>query len=147
MIRILVTGSRVWEDAGLLTAALSEAAEGHHPVTLVSGACPTGADRIAEVYASMCGWTVERHRADWNGPCRVMCKPGHRRAGPNGEYCPAAGNYRNQAMVDLGADILVAAPLDSAPGGSPGTRDCMDRARRAGIRVVDITRPDPEGLW
>jgi hypothetical protein len=142
-IRILVTGSRNWEDVDLLGNALSAAAEGHHPVTLVSGACPTGADRLAEIYASMCGWIVETHAADWNGPCRVMCKPGHRRTGPKGDYCPAAGNYRNQAMVDLGADVLIGAPL---PGGT-GTQDCMDRARRAGIRVVDITRPEPEGLW
>lgn len=36
------------------------------PATLVSGHCPTGADRIAENIARGWDWTVELHAADWN---------------------------------------------------------------------------------
>lgn len=47
-------------------------------------------------------------------------------------YCPMAGLYRNQEMVDLGADVVLAFQRN----GSRGTQDCMDRARRAGLTVV-----------
>ena len=109
--RILVTGSRDWGDVQTLENAL--AAYVGDEVTLVSGACPTGADLLAEVFAKRAGWEVERHPADWD-------KRGK-----------AAGPLRNQEMVDLGADVCVAFPL----GESRGTRDCMSRAEGAGIPV------------
>jgi len=143
--RILVTGSRRFTDAHLMSRALISATVGRDgPITVVHGAA-SGADELADVLVPMLGphVSLERWPADWNGPCRIICIPGHRRTGPKGEYCPAAGSYRNQQMVDAGADVCLAFPL----GEARGTHDCMARARAAGIRVVDITRPEPEGLW
>jgi hypothetical protein len=66
-MRILITGSRDWPDPAVIEAALMRASRGvlYHDVTLVSGACPTGADRMAEELAANLGMVVERHPADW----------------------------------------------------------------------------------
>jgi len=151
VIRILVTGSRVWEDVPLLTGSLDEQARGHDHVTLIHGRCDPrntagervswddalthpkdgpylGADWHAHQHAAVRGWAIEEYAANWF------------------LHGNSAGPIRNQRMVDLRpvADVCVGAPL----GKSPGTRDCMARARKAGIRVVDVTEPpEPEGLW
>lgn len=87
------------------------------PCVLVHGDCPTGVDRIAKLWSrSPFGKvTEEAHPAQW----KTMGS--------------AAGPLRNQEMVDAGADICLAFPL----GESPGTRDCMRRARKAGIPVIE----------
>lgn len=46
--RILVTGSRDWRDAQTLDEALRYYFDANPDSILVSGACPTGADRLAE---------------------------------------------------------------------------------------------------
>lgn len=118
--RILVTGSRDWIDEDVIYHALDAAVmdlliDGgtNADVTLVSGACPTGADVIAERLAEEGGLRVERHPADW------------------AKHGKAAGPIRNQHMVDLGADICIAFPLPT----SRGTKHCMEAGRRAGILV------------
>lgn len=90
--RLLITGSRDWSDADMIYAALRQAwiDLGSHPDTiLVSGACPTGADKIAEDIWESRGRPVERHPADWSKG---------RSAGP----------LRNKHMVDLGAHLCLA---------------------------------------
>lgn len=155
--RLLFSGSRVHDDPALIAVRLDQAAAGHDQVTLVHGRCDPrtrtaayiaehGTDRVpwdvavahpeygpflggdwhAHWHAVARGWTVEEHPADW-----VL-------------YGKAAGGIRNQRMVARGADRLVAAPV----GASPGTRDCIRRAKAAGIPVDDISLPaEPEGLW
>lgn len=151
MIRILVTGSRLWTDVPLLASSLDDAADDHDYVTLIHGRCDPrttaddripwndaaadsglgpflGADWHAHWHAVARGWLVEAYAANWF------------------LHGNSAGPIRNQRMVDLrpAADVCIAAPL----GKSPGTRDCMARAREAGILVRDITLPpEPEGLW
>lgn len=144
-MRILVTGSRDWDDVRRIEQALLK----YHPVdaqgfdlpdqkpTLVSGACPKGADRIAETAAKFLGWYIERYPAIWEADCRPECKPGHRRpsswgGGRNGTYCPSAGNYRNQQMVNDGADVVLAFHKNK----SHGTADCIMRALAAGLKVI-----------
>jgi hypothetical protein len=157
--RILVSSSRWWDDPVLLAEGLDRAADGHGQVTLVHGRCDPrtanadyitrhGTDRVpwdaalkhpeygpfvggdwhAHQHALARGWEIEGYPAQWR------------------LYKNAAGPIRNQEMVDYGADILVAAPHPSKP--SPGTRDCIRRAKAAGIPVRDITAPlAAEGLW
>ena len=118
MIRILVTGSRNWSDVEIVESALSNwwhTLRVAGDVTLVHGACPTGADHIADEIWTRWGQSVERHPADWRRHGRV------------------AGPLRNQEMVDLGANVVLGFPL----GDSPGTRGCMDRARLAGLTVIN----------
>jgi hypothetical protein len=125
-VRILVTGSRDWEDGDAVRRAIAEAMNDRgimtptgkitEQVTIVHGGCPTGADRHAQLWAlSLRGlMSEEEHPADWIHEGK------------------AAGPRRNQRMVDAGADICLAFPL----GESRGTRDCMRRAEAAGIPVV-----------
>jgi hypothetical protein len=133
-MRILVTGSRKWKYRMLLSFALAEAA-GDTPageVTVVHGA-GGNADLMAGREARSRMFHVEPHPADWGGPCRPSCRPGHRKTGNGREYCPAAGNYRNQEMVDAGADICLAFYQPGAA--NTGTSDCVRRCVRAGIAV------------
>jgi hypothetical protein len=127
-LRILVTGSRDWEDYGrvaeALTAAVLHFAEENNLlgptdyVTVVHGACPTGADRMADDFAGgVCRWTVERHPADWD------------------RYGKAAGFRRNAEMVKAGADICIA----FIRNGSAGASHTADLALRAGIPTMRYT--------
>ena len=111
-MRILVTGSRDWDKPGdILTLLMPYMG---YDVTLVSGACPTGADSQAEDFAEGFGWTVERHPADWE------------------QFGKRAGYLRNQHMVDLGADLCLAFIKDNSRGASM----CAGLAEKAGIRTV-----------
>jgi hypothetical protein len=142
-LRILITGSRDWRDKRAIADALRWAITTRQPrptkhqVTIVHGAA-RGADTLAGEIAASWGVHVEDYpvtRADWDAPCTPQCQPGHRRARRDGStFCPSAGNRRNQRMVDLGADVCLGFPKDAEWS---GTRDCMSRAAKAGIRVVD----------
>lgn len=140
-VRVIVTGSRALTDAALVEGALTAARcrFAPQPIVVVHGGAD-GADELADVLAPTLGMTIERWPADWTGPCRPTCRPGHRRLRQDGaEYCPAAGNYRNQEMVDAGADLVIGFPV----GESTGTRDCLRRAKRAGIPAKVYESGDP----
>lgn len=121
-MRILITGSRTWTDAGMVAQAIDAAiAEfGADDITVVHGACPLGADRMAGAYVEdMAGWydnankrlVEERHPADWT------------RLGKR------AGFVRNAEMVKLGADVCLAFIRD----GSRGASHTAGLAEKAGI--------------
>ncbi len=109
--RVLVTGSRIWTDE----EAIADILAGHwHDgnALLVTGACPRGADEIAERIWRSRGGLVERHPADWH-------------TGRD------AGMRRNAAMVALGADVCLAFIRDR----SPGATHTAQLAEQAGIPV------------
>jgi hypothetical protein len=137
-MRIVVTGSREVTDLAAVKAALIEAAAGPRgPHTVVHGAA-RGADSLAAIAATRLGWNVEAHPADWSGPCRDECRPDCRRTRSDGsDYCSAAGRYRNQHMVDLGAQVVVAIYKRGAQ--NKGTADCVKRAGRAGLTIKRVT--------
>jgi len=140
VIRILVTGSRKLTAWQPVAEALDEVAEEcdrlDGGLLLVHGGCPTGADQIADRVWRR--WMPsfprllepEVHRANW-GHCTPECPLGHRKQRGAGTYCPLAGFRRNAEMAALGAYICLAFPL----GESPGTRNCMMLAEKAGIPV------------
>ena len=148
--RILVTGSRAWADAYAVSFHLEAAAVDAlgREVIVVHGAAE-GADMLSDTAAWDLGFTPEAHPADWDGPCRPECKHGPRRRRYDGTaYCPAAGDYRNQEMTGLGADVCVAFVLSCRnrkckkprPHDSHGASDCAERAAAAGI-PVRLVRP------
>ena len=66
--RLLVTGSRTWDEPRIIEQALAVVLA-RHPggVVLVHGACPRGADAIAAAYAACTpGYQIEAHPADWH---------------------------------------------------------------------------------
>lgn len=120
LYRVLVTGSRDWDDRAAIDdmlTALTAANIFHERLTvIVHGACPTGADAMADDWAR---WhaarnaliEVERHRANWQ---------------INGKR---AGFIRNQHMVNLGADVCLA----FIKNGSRGASHTAALAEQAGI--------------
>jgi hypothetical protein len=104
-VKILVTGSRDWDDEVPIRAALTDLVAGRpgrHVV--VHGACPTGGDAVADRVAAELGLMVERHPADW------------------ARYGKSAGYRRNAEMVALGAEVCLAFIRDSSPGASMTAR-------------------------
>lgn len=122
MKRILVTGSRDWQSNDLVWKALRLLLDNYGDITVVHGACPTGADHHAHQWIEAFegnlkggqSLTEEPHPADW--------KVHGKKAGP----------ARNAEMVDLGADICLAFQRNN----SKGTQHTIDCARKAGIPVI-----------
>ena len=112
-MRILVTGSRDWDDVGAVAVALLSGRVIGEEVTVVHGGA-SGADQIANRVARNLGWKREVHPAAWR---------------PNGIYNPQAGLLRNREMVELGADVCLA----FIKNGSRGATHCAALAMEAGI--------------
>jgi hypothetical protein len=118
-MRILVTGSRDWDDTATIYQALSEARGDtpHDQIVLIHGAA-RGADRIASRYADAMDWSNESHHAEWD------------------KYGKRAGIMRNLQMVNAGADICVAFILNN----SRGATHCANYAESKGIPVKRIVK-------
>lgn len=134
--RVIVTGSRDWDDPQAVYDALNPLLDGHDRLIVVHGGCPTGAD----FYAAGWTWAARyQHGADrvWAEVHRAQWQRHGNRAGP----------IRNSLMIALGAGLCVvfAGPCTEAahaarrPHVSHGTEDCADKAQAAGIPI------DPHG--
>lgn len=126
-MRILVCGGRNYDDWPRVRQVLGDLCDKHSKlynpndnwlpsdITIITGACRTGADDLASSFA-MVHWTgYEEYPADWKAHGR------------------AAGPIRNQQMIDTKPELVVAFP------GGAGTTDCVRRARAAGIEVMEVT--------
>jgi len=98
MRRVMVTGSRDWQDKDVVFGALDREWDKDYDLVIVHGACPTGADAMADEWATINGRPVERYPADWATHGR------------------AAGPKRNQAMIDTKPDALLAFSRDHSRG-------------------------------
>src|SRR5699024_4244018 len=149
---ILVTGSRTFDDEPRMRQVFeqilsrSQPSAGYEPL-LISGACPTGADWMAERLFAEAGYMIHRMPADWTTHGR------------------AAGFRRNEQMVrsaremqDSGDLVDTIAFLDRCANPhcpqrprrqllpkiaghfSHGTVHCRAAALDAGLRVLDVIR-------
>jgi YspA, cpYpsA-related SLOG family len=160
--RVLVTGSRHWDDLATIRKALTEA-QGNRPssaMLLIHGQCNPrhpqtrepiqwdtakrlplgeqlrllGADWLCDVAATQMGWQIKAMPADWK-------RHGRERA----------GFIRNDDMVAGGADDCRAfiAPCPKAqcrnrkPHGSHGATHCARKAGQAGIPVCRYPEVTP----
>lgn len=143
--RVIITGSRNWSDESLIFAdleyQLSYANAIKATLVVVHGNNPKGADAIAARWAQWAkprGVVEEPVDADWDRDCDTECHHRPRTRADGTPYCPVAGVLRNQVMVDRDATLCLAYPL-----GGTGTRDCMTRARAAGIPVYNRSTLSP----
>lgn len=129
-MRVLVTGSRKGVPREKVYEVLDQIYNNwvHDPY-----ANDSPGERFVVVHGAARG--VDRMAADW--------AVGHFMWGEHvdQEAHPAtwtdgkkAGPIRNQKMVDLGADLCIAFPIE----GSIGTWDCVRKARKAGIETMVI---------
>lgn len=112
-MKILVCGTR---DRNVSYNEIDDELWEHygHLELVIVGDCPTGADKAALDWARDVGVDVSINVAGWKA------------------HGKAAGPIRNQAMIDMGPDLVVA----FWNGKSRGTLDTITRAATAGIRVV-----------
>lgn len=118
-MRILVTGSRDWEDAATIRETLTSIVMGDMgPHTLIHGACPTGADAIADRIATGWRWQIDSHPARWRDISGALDR--------------GAGFRRNVEMVNLLPDVVAA----FIRNGSRGATHCTSVARNLHLRLV-----------
>lgn len=110
-MRVLVCGSRGFEDIDLMLRTLAEMYDLPEEFTIVEG-CARGADHLAEVAADQMRIPIEHHPADWS----------------KGR---GAGFQRNIEMLDSGIDLVLA----FWDGQSRGTKHTIDQATKRGIEV------------
>jgi hypothetical protein len=110
-MRILVTGSRDWEDVITILNALANEVRFDETNVLIHGGCPTGADAIASRIWKNLLLEEEVYVADWK------------------KYGRAAGPKRNKQMVEAGADVCLAFIRNN----SRGATGCAKIAEIAGI--------------
>ena len=118
MNRIIVCGTRDFNDSNLVYTTLDVVIRDNTNVEIISGMC-RGADRIGEEYAKTRNIPLKVFPADWN------------------KYGRAAGPIRNKQMLDyaLEESAVVVAFWD---GKSRGTANMIRSAKNAGadVRVV-----------
>lgn len=127
-MKVLVTGSRDWLNAAAIEREFRKLPQG---TIIVHGACPTGADALADKLAMKFGFQIRRYPANWDDP--TLSNP------------RAAGPIRNSRMIRSEHPDKDGVPFDKGLAftldltRSRGTKDCVDRARKAGIRVEVVS--------
>lgn len=124
-ITVIVTGGRHYEHQGRVWSQLDDVRGRSRHMTLIVGDCPYGADKLArdwfakrrDVRGEIAGTSdlaIHIYKANWS------------------LHGTAAGPIRNKAMVDAGADLVLAF------SGGRGTASTIRLARAAGIPVIEV---------
>lgn len=106
-MKVLVCGGRSFDDWSLLNRTLINI----NPTEIIHGRAH-GADALAFAWAEINRVKATAVPAEW------------------GKHGKAAGPIRNQQMLDMEPDLVVAFP------GGKGTADMVRRAKKAGVRVL-----------
>ena len=118
-MKILVTGDRNWTDVKRIYTVLAniDSAETDTPFLIHGNA--RGADRLAADCAHDLMWSCRAVSANWE------------------KYGRTAGPIRNQEMLDMDPDLVIAFHDDLA--NSKGTKDMVSRAKKKGVKVILIS--------
>lgn len=109
--RVIVCGGREYADAARVFKEMDQL-DRESRIGVVIDGMATGADSLGHSWAVERGRAWERHPADWTRHGR------------------AAGIIRNAHMLTRHPDLVVAFP------GNRGTADMVNRARLAGVPVI-----------
>lgn len=112
-MRVIVCGGRNYRDSEAVNSKLDQI-HAERPIEAVIHGNANGADRLGGFWAKLRGvkcWPVP---AQW------------------AKFGRAAGPKRNQAMLGMGVDLVVAFP------GGRGTKDMVKRAEKAGVFVIQV---------
>ena len=111
-MKVLICGGRDFNNFAHVKKVMDEI-HSKTPVELVISGKARGADALGEQWAKEKNIPVDPYPANWN------------------DHGKAAGPIRNQQMLNEGRPDLVVA----FPGGN-GTRDMINRAKKANVRVL-----------
>lgn len=111
--KVLVCGSRGYTNTKHLHKSLDKIHE-EYPIELVIEGGARGADELASIWATSKGIPNKRVYADWS------------------MHNKAAGPIRNQKMIEMKPDLVVAFP------GGKGTQDMKTRAINNNIQLIII---------
>lgn len=118
--KVLITGSRDFDNGQMVLDAISAEKEDNERMILIHGDA-RGADSLADMAgAYIPGILVAKVAADWKNDGKS-----------------AAGPIRNAAMLDLEPDIVLAFYKDGAA--NRGTHNCVSQATERGIEVKVFT--------
>ncbi len=125
--RLLVCGGRFFQDYFYLDLVLKEQRiklrKKGRPIKVIIHGAASGADSMAGAWAEKKGIKVLSFYPNWS------------------KYGKAAGPIRNQQMLDEGKPNLVI-----AFEGGTGTNDMIKKARKVGIKVIEISKNTNSGL-
>ena len=120
-MKILVCGGRDYRDTKFICEILDSYLNDYpYSLSIIEGGAP-GADLVAQLWA-------ERHRV----PCVTIPADWRR-------YGLSAGPVRNQQMIDMKPDVVLAFPS----GTSRGTYDTINRATHADILTYVYAPREP----
>jgi len=147
-MRVLVSGSRHWDDYKTLQVVLAGFSASYEHLTVIEGGA-SGADRLARRFVEdqkRPGLELLTFPAKWNEhdregltPVKCWC--------PEGEKtCKPAGHRRNQMMIDEGRPAVLVSLKDNLHPHlkSGGSEDMIKRAKKAGLHIMHL---DHGGPW
>ncbi len=114
-MKVLVCGDRDYDSPKWLWAQMDKLHADYGFDTLIHG-CARGADTMAGEWAEEIEIGVQKFPAQWS------------------KFGRAAGPIRNRQMLDEKPSLVVA--FHDNLKESKGTKDCVEEARRRGIKVV-----------
>jgi len=117
-LRLIVCGSRHWQDRDTMTSVLEALDEWEGIDLIIHGDC-RGADRMARDIAVSHDWFVVAHPAEWQ------------------KYGRAAGPLRNRKMLESCAVDYVIAFHENLKA-SRGTKDILRAAEAKGIPSIVV---------
>lgn len=137
-MKILVTGDRNWTDEILIEDALTKACPVDEATILIHGAA-RGADSIAaKVMQRWIGADKEALKSSQFGPISYDLDEIKEYPADWKKYGRAAGVLRNQQMLDENPDIDLVLAFHDNLAESKGTKDMVERAKKADIPVKHI---------